>query len=160
MIGMRTGGTGETGAYGDHPQHTRHARRIYVGGIDDVQEMDLKVFFNDVIDTAMGIKQVGGSVVSVYINRERHFAFVEMSTIELANACMNLDGIAFQGNPVKIRRPNDYNPSLIPTDLPTLKQFNLSALGIVSTTVADGPNKVFVGGIPYHLTNEQVKTIS
>lgn len=153
MIGMNNGST-DTSA---HPQHTRHARRIYVGGIDDVQEIDLKVFFTDVVSKATGEKDE--YVVSVYINKERHFAFVEMSTIELASACMNLDGILFRGNPVKIRRPNDYNVALVPTDLPEIKQFNLAALGIVSTTVGDGPNKMFIGGLPYHLSDEQVKEL-
>lgn len=143
----------------NHPQQTRHARRIYVGGIDDFVENELKVFFNDLIDTAMGEKQKGGSVMSIYINKERHFAFVELSTIELATACMDLDGIEYKGNPVKIRRPNDYNPSLLKGELKPLAQFDLSALGIVSTTVSDGPNKIYVGGIPPHLGEEQVKEL-
>lgn len=31
-----------------------------------------------------------------------------------------------------------------------------SKLGIVAGTVADGPNKIFIGGLPYHLTEAQV----
>jgi len=27
----------------------------------------------------------------------------------------------------------------------------------VGTTVPDGPDKIFVGGLPYHLTEEQVR---
>lgn len=144
---------------GGYSQQTRHARRLYVGGIGDVNETEITEFFNDVIDRALGERQEGGAVVSVYINRERHFAFVELRTIELTTACMNLDGVSFRGQPLKIRRPNDYNPATVPTDLGPIPQLNLAALGIVSTTVSDGPGKVFIGGLPYHLNEEQVKEL-
>ncbi|KAH7479216.1 hypothetical protein PRIC1_009232 [Phytophthora ramorum] len=140
-------------------QQTRHARRLYVGGIGEIAEPEITAFFNDVIDRALGEKQEGGSVVSVYINRERHFAFVELRTIELTTACMNLDGVAYNGQPLKIRRPNDYNPATVPKDLGPIPQLNLAALGIVSTTVSDGPGKIFIGGLPYHLNEEQVKEL-
>ncbi|KAG7400568.1 hypothetical protein PHYBOEH_005091 [Phytophthora boehmeriae] len=140
-------------------QQTRHARRLYVGGIGEIAEPEITAFFNDVIDRALGEKQEGGSVVSVYINRERHFAFVELRTIELTTACMNLDGVAYNGQPLKIRRPNDYNPATVPKDLGPIPQLNLAALGIVSTTVSDGPGKIFIGGLPYNLNEEQVKEL-
>ena len=53
-------------------------------------------------------------VMTVYINRERNFAFVELNTIELTTACLQLDGIKFNGQSLRIRRPNDYNPSVVP----------------------------------------------
>jgi len=76
----------------------------------------------------------------VYINPERKFAFVEFNrcalcldrgcltetqrltaaalcSIELANSIMTLDGLMFKGQPVKVRRPNDYNPLLLPLEL-------------------------------------------
>lgn len=150
---------GPSHSFGGNSQHTRHARRLYVGGIGEVNETEITEFFNDVIDRALGERQEGGAVVSVYINRERHFAFVELRTIELTTACMNLDGVAFRGQPLKIRRPNDYNPATVPQDLGPIPHLNLAALGIVSTTVNDGPGKVFIGGLPYHLNEEQVKEL-
>lgn len=38
-----------------------------------------------------------------------------------------------------------------------IPKLNLSVLGIVSSTVPDSDNKVFIGGLPYNLTDEQVK---
>lgn len=155
----RYGGGGSGGPSGGYSQQTRHARRLYVGGIGEVNETEITEFFNDVIDRALGERQEGGAVVSVYINRERHFAFVELRTIELTTACMNLDGVSFRGMPLKVRRPNDYNPATVPTEVGPIPQLNLAALGIVSTTVSDGPGKVFIGGLPYHLNEEQVKEL-
>jgi len=144
-------------------QQTRHARRLYVGGIpQDTQDDELRDFFVDVISRAIGESYQGSSadsVVSVYINLERSFAFVELRTIEITAACMSLDGIQFRGHTLKIRRPNDYNPQLIPPTLGPIPELNLAALGIVSTTVPDGPNKIFIGGLPYHLTEDQVKEL-
>ncbi|KDO24583.1 hypothetical protein SPRG_10114 [Saprolegnia parasitica CBS 223.65] len=139
-------------------QHSRHARRLYVGGFGDVPEQEIERFFNEVIDKALGERQEHGSVVSVYINRERHFAFVELKSIELTTACMELDGVSYHGQPLKIRRPNDYNPSAV-KDVGPIPKLNVNALGIVSTSVSDGPGKIFIGGLPYHLNEEQVKEL-
>merc|ERR1712157_139175 len=60
---------------------------------------------------------------------------------------------------VKVKRPNDYNPLLASTstDLSNIPmKFDVSKLGIVSGSVPDGPNKIFIGGLPYHLTEDQV----
>lgn len=99
----------------------------------------------------------------MYINREKCFAFVELNSIELTSACMSLDGIQFTHrlgtSVVRVRRPNDYKPELVPVASRTVPSLDLSALGIIGTTVADGPNKVFVGGLPYSLTEEQVKEL-
>ena len=177
-----SGGRGGGGRHGPHGSHgggsedpndagatTRHARRIYVGGIDDVPEEEVKDFFNSVIAKGLGNNNSnahipapgddGSHVVSCYLNRDRHFAFVEFASVEIASACMKLDGISFRGNPVKIRRPNDYNPAAVLPVPASVPEFDLEKLGIISTSVTDGPGKLFIGGIPYHLTEDQIKEL-
>jgi splicing factor U2AF subunit len=97
-------------------------------------------------------------IISVYINRERRFVFLEFKTMEITTACLALDGIDVMGQgKVKVKRPNDYNAALAPMINPTTApQLDTSKLGIVSPTVPDGPNKIFIGGLPYHLTESQV----
>ena len=97
--------------------------------------------------------------MSVFINREKCFAFVELISIELTSACCQLDGLSYKGNPLRIRRPNDYQADKLPTNLGKIPTLNLSALGVVSTAVADGPNKVFVGGLPNDLGEEDIKEL-
>ncbi|RHY23624.1 hypothetical protein DYB32_009700 [Aphanomyces invadans] len=46
--------------------------------------------------------------------------------------------------------------TFVPGPIPKL---NVNALGIVSTSVSDGPGKIFVGGLPYQLNEEQVKEL-
>lgn len=62
---------------------------------------------------------------------------------------MAFDGIIFINGPLKIRRPKDYGgpENIVPsTHVP----------GVVSTNVPDSINKVFVGGLPPYLNEEQV----
>lgn len=97
--------------------------------------------------------------MSVFINRDKCFAFVELTSIELTTACCKLDGLSYCGNQLRIRRPNDFQPDKLPSNLGKTPNLNLSALGVVSTTVADGPNKVFVGGLPNDLNESDIKDL-
>eukprot|EP01041_Mallomonas_annulata_P007598 gene7598-15567_t len=160
MGGMGMGGGGGGGVNSAHMQQTRHARRLYMGGIPaGTTENEVTLFFLDIIARALSkdSPEAINPVIQVYINHDKCFAFVELKSIELTTACCQLDGIQFKNASVKIRRPNDYKPELVGPHTPT--PMNLSVLGLVGTTVADGPNKVFVGGLPYHLSEDNVKEL-
>lgn len=133
-------------------QQTRHARRVYVGNLGNVVEEDLKQFFNGVF-LVCEVHVEGGAVLSVYVNHERKYAFVEFRTIELAEAAMQLDGMTLDGQALKISRPNDFNPAAVPATIPRI-HLDLSKLGIVSNRVPDSPNKIFIGGIPHNVTEQ------
>ena len=62
---------------------------------------------------------------------------------------MAFDGIIFLSGPLKIRRPKDYGGDIAGTS-------NVHVPGVVSTNVPDSINKVFVGGLPTYLNEEQV----
>jgi len=142
------------------PGQTRHARRLYIGQLPlEVNEQEVHKFFREAISVATGpASSTEDPILSVYINRERRFAFVEFKTMEICTACLALDGIdILNKGKVKVKRPNDYNP-LLASSTPSkpLPKFDVSKLGIVSATVPDGPNKIFIGGLPYHLSGDQV----
>ena len=65
---------------------------------------------------------------------------------------MAFDGITFQGQSLKIRRPKDYQPP--PGQ--SLEPPPIHVPGVVSTNVPDSPNKIFIGGLPTYLNDEQV----
>jgi len=142
------------------PQQTRHARRLYIGNLPaQVTEQDLQDFFRGAIVQALVHKENNEDpILSVYINHERRFCFLEFKTVEMATACLALDGIDIHGRgKVKVKRPNDYNPTMAPKVHPSaIPVLDVSRLGIVSGTVQDGPNKVFIGGLHYHLSEDQV----
>jgi splicing factor U2AF 65 kDa subunit len=104
----------------------------------------------------------GNAVLNVYINHEKKFAFVEMRSVEEASNAMALDGIMFEGAPVKVRRPTDYNPSLAAALGPSQPNpnLNLAAVGLTSSAGGlEGPDRVFVGGLPYYFTETQVREL-
>lgn len=160
--GMSAGAGGVGGAavpLGSPLHPTRHARRLYVGNLPvDTTDAQVGDFFNRALITAKGVEGEGNPVISVYLNLDKRFAFIETRSVSEAAAGLALDGVLFRGMSLRMRRPNDYNPSAAVAMEPP-PGFDPSILGIVSTQVSDGPNKVFVGGIPYNLTEDQIKEL-
>nr|KJB74746.1 hypothetical protein B456_012G005600 [Gossypium raimondii] len=146
-------------------QATRHARRVYVGGLSPTaNEQSVATFFSQVMAAIGGnTAGPGDAVVNVYINHEKKFAFVEMRSVEEASNAMALDGIIFEGAPVKVRRPSDYNPSLAATLGPSQPSpnLNLAAVGLTQGTSGglEGPDRIFVGGLPYYFTEAQIREL-
>ena len=97
-------------------QQTRHARRIYVGGIPTgySDEETLKSFLNSVIAKGLNEENDNSYVLSVYINQKKCFTFVEFKSIELTTACLELDGLIYYSNVLKVLRANEYKPELLP----------------------------------------------
>ncbi|ESQ50591.1 hypothetical protein EUTSA_v10022618mg [Eutrema salsugineum] len=146
-------------------QATRHARRVYVGGLSpSANEQSVATFFSQVMAAVGGnTAGPGDAVVNVYINYEKKFAFVEMRSVQEASNAMSLDGIIFEGAPVKVRRPSDYNPSLAATLGPSqpIPNLNLAAVGLTpgASGALEGPDRIFVGGLPYYIPEAQIKEL-
>ncbi|KAL9238414.1 hypothetical protein vseg_012838 [Gypsophila vaccaria] len=146
-------------------QATRHARRVYVGGLPPTaNEQSVAIFFSQVMAAIGGnTAGPGDAVVNVYINHEKKFAFVEMRSVEEASNAMALDGIILEGTPVKVRRPSDYNPALAATLGPSQPSpnLNLAAVGLTPGSVGglEGPDRIFVGGLPYYFTESQIREL-
>lgn len=61
-----------------------------------------QTFFSNALAAVGGTTAGPGlSVVNVYLNYEKKFAFVEFRTVEEASNAMALDGIMFEGGPVR-----------------------------------------------------------
>ncbi|EGN96595.1 hypothetical protein SERLA73DRAFT_93106 [Serpula lacrymans var. lacrymans S7.3] len=136
---------------GSNPNLSRQSRRLYIGSITpDVNEQNLADFFNSkMIEMSIGTGAPGNPVLAVQCNYEKNYAFVEFRSAEDATAAMAFDGIIFINGPLKIRRPKDYGG--VDMSAPSVH-----VPGVVSTNVPDSINKVFVGGLPTYLNEEQV----
>lgn len=111
-------------------------------------------FFNEKMKEANLMSAPGNPVLAVQINMDKNFAFIEFRSVEETTNAMALDGINLQGQALKIRRPKDYTPipgvsDNLPKHIP----------GVVSTVVPDGPWKIFCGGLPTYLSDDQVKEL-
>uniref|UniRef100_A0A8C4N7F7 Splicing factor U2AF subunit n=2 Tax=Eptatretus burgeri TaxID=7764 RepID=A0A8C4N7F7_EPTBU len=133
-------------------QLTRQARRLYVGNIPFGATEDAMVeFFNNQMKLAGLATAPGSPVLAVQINLDKNFAFLELRSVDEATNALAFDGILFMGQNLKLRRPHDYTP------LPGLSEGpQVHVPGVVSTVVPDTPNKVFVGGLPTYLADDQV----
>lgn len=158
---------------------TRQARRLYVGNIPfGVTEDEMMDFFNQQMHL-VGLAQADGNpVLACQINLDKNFAFLEFRSIDETTQAMAFDSINFKGQSLKIRRPHDYQPMPGMSDTPTIKpavgkifyvnlllMFNTSnnilknlsvSTGVISTVVPDSPHKIFIGGLPNYLNDEQV----
>lgn len=141
-----------TPVLGSHVVH--QSRRLYVGNIPfGVSEAAMMEFFNQQMQLT-GLSQTEGNpVIAVQINLDKNFAFLEFRSIDETTAAMAFDGIVFQGQSLKIRRPRDYQPMPGAGDAPSG-----SSLGGVSNVVADSPFKIFIGGLPNYLTDDQTRS--
>ncbi|KAI9509119.1 hypothetical protein F5148DRAFT_1189848 [Russula earlei] len=135
-----------------NPNLSRQSRRLYIGSITpEINEQNLADFFNNkMTEMKIGTGAPGNPVLAVQCNYEKSYAFVEFRSAEDATAAMAFDGIMFLNGPLKIRRPKDYGGM----EMSGPTSFHVP--GVVSTNVPDSANKIFVGGLPSYLNEEQV----
>eukprot|EP00850_Spirogloea_muscicola_P001777 SM000006S19542 [mRNA] locus=s6:1389202:1406508:+ [translate_table: standard] len=137
-------------------QTTRPARRLYIGNVPSTVSGDELMEFMNAAMLSASLNHLPASkpCINCTVNAEKSYGFAEFITAEDASAALALDGISLHGTTLKLRRPKDF--------------YAASALGVVqaaivadtvSSTVLDGPNKVFIGGISPSLTAEKVKEI-
>ncbi|XP_075158400.1 splicing factor U2AF 50 kDa subunit-like [Haematobia irritans] len=138
---------------------TRQARRLYVGNIPfGVTEDEMMDFFNQQMHL-VGLAQADGSpVLACQINLDKNFAFLEFRSIDETSQAMAFDGINFKGQVLKIRRPHDYQPMPGAADTKVVQPLAAKVVTI-STVVPDSPHKIFIGGLPNYLGEEQVKEL-
>jgi splicing factor U2AF subunit len=136
-------------------QMTMQARRLYCGNLPFGITEDLMIdFFNAKMRESELARQSGNPVLACQINLEKNFAFLEFRSVEETTLAMAFDGIILQGQALKIRRPKDYQP------IPGITETQATHIpGVVSTVVPDTENKVFIGGLPNYLNEDQVKEL-
>jgi len=146
---------------------TRQARRLYVGNIPfGVTEDEMMEFFNQQMHLSGLAQAAGNPVLACQINLDKNFAFLEFRSIDETTQAMAFDGINFKGQSLKIRRPHDYQPTPGMTESNPVTNFNSgmtldmmkydsSSFGL--GTVPDSPHKIFIGGLPAYLNDEQVR---
>ncbi|XP_027036042.1 splicing factor U2AF 50 kDa subunit-like [Pocillopora damicornis] len=158
QIPVNAGGPVPGGTVSSLPQGsqmTRQARRLYVGNIPfGITENLMIEFFNAKMQEAKLNTAPGNPVIAAQINLEQNFAFIELRSVEETTQAMAFDGIILEGQSLKIRRPKDYQP------IPGMSETaTIHVPGVVSTVVPDSPHKIFIGGLPNYLNEDQVKEL-
>lgn len=120
-----------------------------------VTEEEMMEFFNQQMHLSGLAQAAGNPVLACQINLDKNFAFLEFRSIDETTQAMAFDGINFKGQSLKIRRPHDYQPMPGMTDTSSINVQG-TVLGVISTVVPDSPHKIFIGGLPNYLNEDQV----
>ena len=107
------------------------------------------------------------------LNLDKNFAFLEFRSADECTNAIQMDGVNYMNQALRIKRPRDYPgmqdmppagalaaAGIVP--LPTMAMsmpIMAMTTGGVSNVVADTFNKIFLGGVPPYLTEEQVKEL-
>lgn len=131
--------------------NNRQSRRLYVGNVGyGISEAVFVQFWNERLKEMKFAIAEGDPCVSAQVNSDKGYAFVEFRCPEEATNAMSFDGVIYQNQALKIRRPKDYvGPDVGPPP-------QLHVPGVISTNVPDGPNKIYIGGLPNYLNEDQV----
>jgi splicing factor U2AF subunit len=137
------------------PQMARLAKRIYVGNIPyNVAELDLSNFFNSLMAEKKLATSSSDSVVGIQLFVEKNFAFLEMRSAEEASAAMELDGVEYENNILKVRRPRNFQVLAGQAECIGNQMQLLTAI-----VAADDPTRVLISGIPTYLKEEQIEEL-
>jgi len=125
-------------------------------------EEELRQFFNVTMIAAQGSdRRPGDSVVGVYLNPERRYAFIQFRSPDEATQALDLDGISFRGQRLRLGSATHAGAGTTAATRQSVavRPLDVQRLGIVSMQVPDGPYKIYIGGIPFALTDDQVKEL-
>jgi splicing factor U2AF subunit len=131
----------------------RQQKRLYFGNLPyGVSEQEIIDYVARTMKD-LGISTVKDPVATVQMHNDKDYAFVEFKTPEEATAAMAFDGLTYQGQTLKVRRPKDY--------IPPSEAYDPSAYipGIATTTVPETPNRLYIGNLPDYLDGEQVNEL-
>jgi splicing factor U2AF subunit len=139
---------------------TRQARRLYVGNIPfGISEEEMMEFFNQQMHLSGLAQAAGNPILACQVNLDKNFAFLEFRSIDETTQAMAFDGINFRGQSLKIRRPHDYQPTPGMDPAINIGSGIGSGTSNVSTIVPDSPHKIFIGGLPNYLNEDQVQEL-
>ncbi|ORY33015.1 hypothetical protein BCR39DRAFT_520733 [Naematelia encephala] len=127
---------------------SRQTKRLYIGGItESMTDESLKDFFNNLMrEHKLAAEGEGDPVVQAQINPEKSFAFLEFRTSDEATAAVQFDGTKYEDQEIRVRRPKDFM-GIDPV------------LAMSGGMTSDSPNKLFIGGIPTYLEEDQVSEL-
>lgn len=142
------------------PENAKQAKRLFVHNIPaETTPETITGFFNLQMN---GLNVVSGPdpCISAQINPNREYALLEFKTPEDATMALTMDGMLMEDDPnrpdkpgLSIRRPKDYIVPLAP------ESEDSNMVGVVSSVVKDGPNKLSINHLPPNLDEAQLREL-
>ncbi|KAG2427364.1 hypothetical protein HXX76_012558 [Chlamydomonas incerta] len=163
-----------------NPSAINNYKRLYVGNLPPhTTEEDLKAFLHGLMVRTGANAAPGNAILSCKLKSapgaggglpppglppgppDKHYAFIELRSVEEASNAMAFDGVAFKNAYLKVRRPSNYDVATAMMLGPTTPDptIDLSQLEICRTVVENSPHKLFVGGLPCEWNEDMVKEL-
>lgn len=157
----------------------KNQRKVYVGNIPHgISQQELIGFFDETFQRCLdpnALRDMAGPsgrpILECFVaSGDKNYAFVEMTTLDGAATLLQLDNVQLFKFNLRMKRPKAFDPNgpvgrAFPIDAAAIGLTDVTSGGPrtdadgIATQVPDGPNKVFIGGIPHHLMDEQVKEL-
>ena len=135
-------------------------RRLYIGGVPfGTSDKEVVDYLISNLQKAGGIMEPGTPVLKNTNNPEKRYIFLELRSAEETSCMIQLDGIKFKDSALRIRRPEDFDKMPALKNQRSIPKLDTLSLGILSTKVQDSATKVFVGGLPKNLNEDQVRNL-
>jgi U2 snRNP auxiliary factor large subunit len=138
---------------------SRHARRLFVGNLPiGVDEKQVREWFRRIMVEWGGIIDPGDPIMTHLYVPEKRCMLLEFRTVEETEAASTLDFMEYEGKCLRIHRPADYADREVP--LPkrlVVPRINHMKVGLASPFVDDELTKIFIGGLPKDLKDQQLK---
>ena len=134
------------------------SRRVFLGNLpSNVTEYMLLEFFNRILAETGTIRGVETPVLHCQVLPDQSHGFLELYSSEACDACLKLDGIAFQGIQLSLKRPMGYQmgDTVMPGAGPQAGVIQSQA-GPYNNKVPDGPFKTFIGNIPISMSEKEI----
>jgi splicing factor U2AF subunit len=94
---------------------TKSQRELFIGNTPEVcNEQVLLEFLNAAMHQVNLAATPGNPIIQCRVNSNK-YAFIELRSIEETNACLNITGIPFMGNMLKVGRPSKYSGPQVPS---------------------------------------------
>ena len=142
----------------------RRHRRLYIGNLSrETEKAHIGDFINDqlklVPDRPITDNNKHNAILNIDMKADKGFCFVEFYEPTDSDVVLCMSGMEYSLRPLKISRPKDYMP--LPGSAP--RSYNVSAIRqgqAPSVSSSDAiNNKVYIGGLPIHLTEDNVKEL-
>ena len=128
-------------------------RRVFVGNIPhDGTSATLRSFLNNLMIQRKLTIEYGKPIVAVRIGEDKGHAFVELRSPAEANNLLSQNSIDWRGMTMRLRRPKYLGLAGEVARVTGKERSNVSPH-------INSPNKIFIGNLPHHMQDEQVRTI-
>jgi len=93
-------------------------------------------------------------IMSIEIGETKNFAILELISKELADFCLKLDNLEYQGYKLSIKKPKGFFEKLYDPEKKEIDPF-----GNIITNASDLDYKIYMGAIPLYLKEEDIRKL-